>query len=230
MIISHSYRFIFLKINKTAGTSIEIALSKFCGPKDIITPISPEDEEIRKDLGYRGPQNHLLPFSSYSFADVKQLFKTHKRKNQYYNHIPAWKLRKFIPPSIWNNYFKFCFERNPWDRLISLYYWFCRSAPRPSISEFLTTKHPLILKRNGYEVYTENDQVVVDRVCYYERLKEELEAIRQLLGLPEKIVLPRAKSQFRKDRRNYRDVLTERERSTIAKMFNKEIRLLGYHY
>ncbi|MEL6382956.1 MAG: chondroitin 4-O-sulfotransferase, partial [Cyanobacteria bacterium J06626_18] len=32
MIISHEYKFIFLKTRKTAGTSIEIALSKFCGP------------------------------------------------------------------------------------------------------------------------------------------------------------------------------------------------------
>ena len=75
MIISHKYKFIFLKTNKTAGTSIEIALSKFCGPKDVITPISLEDEEIRKELGYRGPQNYLSPPWDYTYKGVAAFLK-----------------------------------------------------------------------------------------------------------------------------------------------------------
>ena len=44
MIVSHKNRFIFLKTRKTAGSSIEIALSKHCGPEDIITKIAPSEE------------------------------------------------------------------------------------------------------------------------------------------------------------------------------------------
>ena len=32
MIVSHEHKFIFLKTKKTAGTSIELALSELCGP------------------------------------------------------------------------------------------------------------------------------------------------------------------------------------------------------
>lgn len=57
MIISHEHKFIFLKTAKTAGTSIEIALSKFCGSDDVITKIARPDQRIRSEVGYPGPQN-----------------------------------------------------------------------------------------------------------------------------------------------------------------------------
>ena len=40
MIISHQLQLIFVKTRKTAGTSIEIALSRYAGPDDVITAIS----------------------------------------------------------------------------------------------------------------------------------------------------------------------------------------------
>ena len=46
MIISHKYKFIFIKPEKTAGSSLEIALSKYCDHNDIITTIG--EEYIRK--------------------------------------------------------------------------------------------------------------------------------------------------------------------------------------
>ena len=57
MILSHKYKYIFIKSFKTASTSLEIALSKYCGKEDVITPIINEDEKIRKINGFNGPQN-----------------------------------------------------------------------------------------------------------------------------------------------------------------------------
>ena len=57
MIFSELHNFLFLKGRKVASTSFEVALSKICGPADIITPITPVDERHRIDLGYRHAQN-----------------------------------------------------------------------------------------------------------------------------------------------------------------------------
>ena len=215
MIISHKHKFIFIKTKKTAGTSIEIALSKICGDKDIITPITPEDENTRRALGYRGPQNY------YDVNSV-QLF---------YNHIPASSIRMLVGDEIWDTYFKFCFERNPWDKVISWYFWEHQSEPRPSISEFIQSGHAgLVGGPGGFDLYTIGGKVAVDRVCLYENINQEMERIQNQLKLPDIPALPTAKSRFRKDKRHYRELLGAEDRIAIEKLFAREIAQFGFTF
>lgn len=230
MIVSHRHKFIFLKTEKTAGTSVEIALSRFCGPEDIITPISPADEEIRRSLGHRGPQNYLAPWRDYGLRDAARLLLRRRRKVRFYNHMSGREVRGYVGDDVWKGYFKFCFERNPFDRIISHYYWCHRSEPRPPLASFIHSSRALSLKRRGYEVYTQDGKVAVDRICRFEAIEQELEEVRQIIGLPEPLVLPRAKSSHRVDKRSYRDVLGEEERDWVSQMFGEEIRLLGYRF
>lgn len=230
MIISHKHKFIFIKTSKTAGTSIEIALSKFCAPNDIITPITLEDEETRKNLAYRGPQNYELPIWQYDFRDAIRWATKGEKKRGFYNHISAQQVIALIGKKKWNSYYTFCFERNPWDRIISQYYWLNKSEPRPTIQEFIRSTAPMGLKNRGYENYTIDGKVVVDKVCKYENLNKELDAIRKLVGIPEQLELPRAKSKYRKDKRSYRDVLGVVDRAYISKLFHEEISMMGYEW
>lgn len=230
MIISHKHRFIFIKTNKTAGTSIEIALSGYCGENDVITGISPDDEITRKQLGFSGPGNNLLPFRKYS---LKQWLKTLRkmRLRRIGPHSSAKLIIDIFGEKLWNNYYKFCFERNPWDRVVSLYFWYYRSRARPPISSFLDSDIPKRLKKFGIENYTINGNVVVDRICRYEMLEEELESVcNNYLGIPGKPVLPRAKGDYRVDRRHYREILNDSDRDRIAEMFADEIALLNYKF
>lgn len=230
MIISHKHKFIFLKTAKTAGTSVEIALSKHCGPDDVITTISPADEEMRRSFGYRGPQNHLASWREYGLRDVAKYLLRRERKKRYYHHIGAREVKRLVGDDIWNSYYKFCFERNPFDRLISHYFWSYGSGPRPPLGEFIRQDRPMLLKRRGFDVYTIDGQVVVDRVCRYEAIADELEEVRKVIGLPEPLVLPRAKSGFRKDKRHYSEVLAPEERDWVARVFSDEMRLFGYRF
>lgn len=230
MILSHRYRFIFLKTAKTAGTSIEIALSEFLGPDDIITPVSRADESLRRQLGFRGPQNYLLNWSQHSpFERLRAVVRG--RRRQYYNHMSAAEVQTAVGDKIWNSYYKFCFERNPFDRVISLYYWCCRQEPRPALHEFLQSHHIELLTRRGIDLYTSGDgEIVVDRVGRYESLLTDLSEICSRIGLPGNLTLPHAKTGHRLDSRPYTDLIDDACRQQIETRFRRELDLFGYSF
>lgn len=211
MILSHRHRFIFVKTHKTAGTSIELMLSAICGDEDVITPVADEDEELRRSLGLRGPQN----------THVEGVLR-------YYNHMSARVIRAAAGAQVWGSYFKFCFERNPWDKLISSYYWEFQQEPRPSIAEFLRSNKARTASSFG--LYTIDGAVAVDRICRYENLAAELGELRARLQLPALPELPRAKSRFRADRRHYSELFSAEDRELAGEVFAREIALLGYRF
>jgi len=227
MIISHKYKFIFIKTEKTAGTSVEIAFSKYLDRRDIITPLTLDDERIRIEKGYRGAQNYVIPLRHYLPADWKNLFLRQKRLS-YFNHASADFVRRHIEADIWNSYFKFCFERNPWDKVVSYYYWLHQKEPRPSISEFIQSGSAKRVR--GIGLYTSGNQILVDKIYMFENLHNDMEEIASTVGLPEVPELPRAKATQRCDNRSYRQILNEFHREQISHAFAREIAYLGYQW
>lgn len=228
MIVSHKYRFIFIKTRKTAGTSIEIALSSICGDKDIITAISPEDEIVRKELGYCSAQNFIIPFKNYSTMDFVSLIKN-RRRLKFYNHMSASEMKKYLGEDIWNSYYKFTFDRNPFDKIVSLYFWRSRNKEYGNMNNFLKTTGLLNFK--SYDLYSINKLVAVDKVYKYEELNEALIDISMKIGLSNKLKLPeyRSKSSTRKNK-SYKDILDKDAIKIIKIAFAREIELLNYNY
>jgi hypothetical protein len=114
--------------------------------------------------------------------------------------------------------------------MVSFYYWYYKNEPRPTLREFIDSKISLRLKKRGYDAYTIDGKIAVDRIYRYEKLGEEMEDLTVRLKLPKIPVLPKAKSNFRLDKRNYREILTDEEGKIIEKMFEKEICLFGYKF
>jgi hypothetical protein len=229
MIVSHKYRFIFLKTRKTAGTSVEIALSRYCGPEDIITPLDPEDEETRRRTGGRGPQNYYIPIRRMNRGELAKLLKKGKRK-ALRHHNNAATVRRVVGKRIWDAYFTFCFERNPYDKAVSRYFWELRHRTDrwPSVSAFLESVDRY--KLTNWGIYTINDMVAVDHVARYERLQEELQQVSHRIGLPEVPELPRAKGSYRNDRTHYSQFLDEHARRQIETICRREIDAFEYTF
>lgn len=213
MIASHAHRFVFLKTRKTAGTSVEISLSKVCGPDDIITEISPEDEELRRAAGGRGPQNFASP----------------PLPRKAYNHMGAKAAREVVGPECWHDYFTFAIERNPWDAVVSLYYWKYKDRPRLPDFEHYVNEVWIEQLSNNRRMYRIQGQIAVDRVLRYERLDVELQEVWDELDLPGAPDLPRAKGNAR-PAGHYRDLYTDASRDRVAKVFADSIETFGYEF
>jgi hypothetical protein len=237
MIISHSQRFIFIANRKTASTAIGIALSSACNKQDVITPLG-EDEEIRRQLGYPKPRN-FIPWSKklaylslLTQRTLTGLWISEKLKEVgYYTHITPEKILNFLRPGAWDAYFRFCFVRNPWDLVISHYFWKIRNRSQPlSLDSFLSNAKIEGIARRSREMYTLNSKLAVDRLCRYENAQTEVNQIFEELNLPGNPKLPAAKNQFRNDKRHYRDILNDDQAAKIGLIFKREIELAGYKY
>ena len=99
MIISYSRKFIFLKTRKTAGSSIQMALSEVCGHDDIV---------VGDDI---------------SILDGKSVGRNIQRSFTRNTHANLAQIRLAVSEEEWLNFFKFVFVRNPWDLVVSRYHW-----------------------------------------------------------------------------------------------------------
>jgi len=227
MIVSHKHRFIFLKTKKTAGTSIELALSAVCGRDDIITPLAqPEDEPLRRGLA---PQNWRRPgLVPAAWRGMAELLNLSRKAVDFHEHIKAEKARRFLGERVWNSYFKFAVERNPWDRQVSYWQFKMRKlgAKPMTLAEFLETHHANL---NSANIYSLDGRLAVDHLVRYEHLAGDLDHVLSHLGIDARLDLPKAKGEYRRVG-DYRDQYDAATRNWVARTYATEIALCGYRF
>jgi len=215
VIVSHEHGFVFMKTRKTAGTSVEIALSRVCGVDDVITPVTEEDEALRRAAGGRGPQHYEHP--------------PHLERNAF-NHMPVSMVRTMLGRKRFESYFSFAIERNPWDAVVSLYHWRYRDSEPGSFSEYVASEAIETFAAKNQRIYRLRGEVAVDRVLRYEALADELTAVWSELGLPGEPDLPHAKAGLRPRGASYRTYYDDTSRDLVAELFAAPIAELGYEY
>ena len=101
MIVSHKYRFIFLRTEKTASTSMISALQGILGENDVQASSDRPPWAKFSPIHHRALRRHC-----------PQWFGLH-------THATASQVRDVIGRKIFDSYYKFVVERNPWQ--VSLY-------------------------------------------------------------------------------------------------------------
>jgi len=247
MIVSHKYRFIFIKTGKVGGTSLEIALSKFLGPRDIATPITLEDEEERYDRGFATAQNFQKSFAEMGPRDFwkwlecslpaafvggkKRAFARRKLPRKFWNHMGAEQVRDLVGKEVWDGYFKFTVERNPWDKVVSMYYWDKKEKRKGQ------TFHDFVSSGMGYksdfDFYSIGGIPQADKIVLYHRMEEGLTEVSEQVGLPENLfeVMKniRAKGKYRRGK-GFREHYDEHLKRIVSIQYAREIALLGFDF
>lgn len=236
MIVSDKYKFIFIKTKKTAGSSLETYLSGLCDDNDILTPVMPKVEG-HKAANFKGSIKTLNPIIKNNRGINKIIYlRKYLNGNVFYNHMPATQIKELVGKYRWNNYFKFCVERNPWDKVVSHYH-HQKSAgfsegyvPEENFEKYV--KNAAVTVYN-YPIYTDvsSDFILVDKVLKYENLNSDLKNVFNNLGVPFDGELGvRAKSNYRKKRIPYQKYYNNKTRKLVEDIFKKEINFMDYSF
>lgn len=218
MLISHTRKFIYLKTLKTGGTSVEIYFEPWC-----------------KDPDKQHGESHFRNAESSQWGIVGS--RGNENDSVWYNHAPAAEIRERLGEAVWREYFKFCVVRNPFDKVVS-FFWFSLlpvardllasadfSAVRVSFAEWIKLA-PLPLDRS---IYTIDGKTVLDDFIRYERLQTDLERICRRLDVswePER--LGRYKSEYRVRKEHFSEYYNSEAAAVVERQFGWELEYFGY--
>ena len=217
MLLSHQRRFIYLKTVKTGGTSVEIYFEPYC-----------VDPEL-----YRGEQhNRPAIVSDWGLAGERG-----SADGTWYNHMPASRVRELVGEEVWNGYFKFCVVRNPFDKVVSQF-WYQQTDP---VRAALNKGDFNVVRKAFWEwcrsldfpadrfIYTVDGMPAVDHFIRYERLPEGLDQVCRRLEIPwEPHRLGRYKSGYRLRGEHFAEYYNPRTAALVRAEFAWELDYFQY--
>lgn len=218
MLLSYRYRFLFVHIAKTGGTSIRTALRPY-----------------RWGWPYTGA---LMLCSLMSQMTRPR----HMLGVKFPRHAKAIAAQEMLPATFYDSLFKFTVVRNPWDLQVSSYHHLRREHPEvvkelPDFRSFLLHKFNPHRERNflldisrerQWHYVTDHDgAAIVDFVARYESLDDHYARICHHIGIDGP---PLPHQRRAPDRTDYRDYYDNETRELVAEHYAEDIRRFGYSF
>ena len=247
MIISHRHRFIFVKSRKTGGTSVEIGLSNFVGPNDVVTPITPRDELIRLRSGTscrnfaNDPKTEKRYLEELSDGPVSALPSYVVKDQKFVNHMPLSEILSIFGKSV-DGYKIISLERHPYEKAVSLSNfllgyrtYIAGGALQASVEDMkahideLITSGKMREKIRNWDLYTVEGRYQVDFMLQHASLQDDFSMLLSQLGLPAMDDrLPITKLGTRDRTVSARDLLSLNQRSAIQEICAEEFEFFKY--
>ncbi len=207
MLVSYHKKFLFVHIFKTAGTSINNSLARYC---------------------YRSGSTRPSNWMAFLMTNWKKIHRTPIKK-----HATALEIRESLDRGIFDEAFKFSFVRNPWDWQVSLYHYILdnpknrgheETKAMGSFRSFVFSRETSDFTQTGCLV-DESNNLLVDFVGRFENINEDFCTICSKVGIAAR--LPHInKSQ----RTGYRDYYDAETRELTARLYAEDIERFGYTF
>jgi hypothetical protein len=212
-LISHKYRYIFIHIPKTAGSSIQAALVSR-EPRPFLVRLL-----WRLFILFRIDKQTAL-FSWINIHHVHGLFFA-----AFAAHATAREVKDALPGGIFDGYFKFAVVRNPWDHCVSVYEYFNQvHGRRYEFKEFLergfTPQKARISDANG--------NLLVDYVARMENLESDMQHVFVKCGIP--LAARDIIKSNQSSRRPLGDYYDAEAIEMVRRLYKEDIEYFGYSF
>jgi len=209
--LSIKYNFLFIHVPKTAGNSIQEVLRNYSENK--VVCLSPWHDGIEK-----------YEVRDETFKDISK-------------HSTITLYKKLLPADIFSKLFKFATVRNPWERLVSMYFW--RNSGRnewnrggfikllndtPPLRQYITLPRHFLLRKimRGGQCLTRD----LDYLMKFEDLDNDFKNVCAKIGIPFAALPRRNVAQHEHYSRYYDKELI----AMVRKKFAEEIQWGEYEF
>lgn len=217
MILSNRYKFLYVHIAKTGGTSVRASLMS---------------------LRWRDPYY----FAQWICSRLSGLT-GHRIASKLPRHSKIVCAQEMLPQEFFKSLYKFAFVRNPWDLQVSSYHHLKRERPfllegRESFEAFTRWKldparpyqyhlDTAITPMTDYLVDLHGN-LLTDYIGRYERLHDDWAHICKHLGIPHRPLPHERKATDR--RKDYRSYYSDDLAQLVGDYFKRDVELLGYRF
>ena len=147
----------------------------------------------------------------------------------------SWKEIEKEYPFCWDSLYTFSIDRNPWDKVVSSFYWHKQIKPHlPGIKENDLAQYvrECDLIPTDWNMYANEYGVQVDKVFKYEDMEDMYDTLNDKFGIniPKGLWKYTKVKEGKKDVDHWRDLHTPESIVEVEKKFKNEIEYMGYTY
>lgn len=234
MVWRNKIKVILVHIPKTGGTSIEVAINSHYYRYGYGVIFTNEENEIKK-IKYE------------NIKKVNEMRKLDSEKKFALQHLKSSEYKVMLGDDIYNEYFKFAICRNPYDKIISEFFW-CKKIPGKgykygqSFDDFLKFVQKCVLEKNYYEtvyhdhfipqhefIYDEKNNLQIDRLFKFENFDEVKNFLKEELNITYVPHLIKRSSNIHLQKKKNNNIeLTDKQKELIYEIYKKDFILLNY--